>query len=224
MFCHQCGNAASLEASFCPKCGVRLSQLDQARTVDIAQTGKSSYFDCPKCKRDDQVQRISAIIDGGTTNTVGGVITAPILGQGALTGGMYAGVSRTQLASRLISYARPSTNFIGNLLRGVFFGYLAAYAIVLILEHRTHPSFDGGDLIFLLFLAAFPSFITIPIAWWVSHLLNSSRIRPSQLKWDQDLDVIRGSYYCSRDDVCFNDVLQGVPEDFAYEIFHNFSN
>jgi predicted RNA-binding Zn-ribbon protein involved in translation (DUF1610 family) len=123
-YCKQCGNKNEEVANFCTTCGKAIIKQDELQGIQLDLARTNSQLDrslCPKCGKNDQVQRISALIDSGTSHSVGGIMSVPLFGRGNASVGAFVGQSRTQLSSRLISYSRPEVNTIKNFL--ISFGY-----------------------------------------------------------------------------------------------------
>lgn len=92
MYCSNCGKQIPEQSAFCAYCGSQQS-ASKSSNKEIKKTGK---IVCPKCEKDDQIQKVTSIRTGGVSTT----------NYGNIYGGRETATSATHLASRL----SPPTN------------------------------------------------------------------------------------------------------------------
>ncbi len=68
--CAGCGFAYSDSFKFCPQCG-RAKPDEPTLKIDVQVSGVAHDFDCPLCGNDSGVQKVSAIVGGGTHESRG---------------------------------------------------------------------------------------------------------------------------------------------------------
>ena len=126
--CSECGiQYLSSKHKACPSCGSKLRNAGEvAREISF-----STSLTCPVCNQTDLVQRISTIIDSGTTRTVGfGVSTPMSLHHQASSLLAFGSHSVSNMASRFLPLARPEANFFSNVLYSALLGYFCSFIIM----------------------------------------------------------------------------------------------
>jgi hypothetical protein len=66
--CEGCGNSYQKKFSFCPFCGRAKPEPVEAE-VKISLKSERTIYDCPLCKNPASVQKVSAIVDSGTSHS-----------------------------------------------------------------------------------------------------------------------------------------------------------
>lgn len=164
---------------------------------------------CNICKKDDQVQRISTIMDSGTSTTTG-IGVGGGFGGGVGVGG-FAGVNINLLTQRLASVPKPGI--------GVITGFLVAYllsdvALVASSEDGLMGSTIGVWVVGLFFTWIPGIIFALPMKFLLQSLLTTTR-----RQWDENHAYLRLQYYCFRDDVVLHDGEATSPEEFALWCF-----
>jgi hypothetical protein len=160
---------------------------------------------CTICKKDDQVQRVSTIMDSGTSTTTG-IGVGGGFGGGVGVGG-FAGVNITNLTQRLASVPKPGIGIITGFFVAYFLSDMALVA----------SSEDGltGSTIGVWVVGAFFTWIPGLIFALPMKFLLQSFLTTARRQWDENLAYLRSQYYCFRDDVVLHHGEAFSPEDFA---------
>ena len=159
---------------------------------------------CTICKKDDQVQRISTIMDSGTSTSTGIGIGGGF-GGGVGVGG-YAGVNVNLLTQRLSSVPKPAIGIITAFFVAYFLSDAALVA-------SSEDGFNSDISVWVVgaFFTWIPGMIfALPVKFLLQSLLTSARNQ-----WDKNLKYLRSQYYCFRDDVVLYENSAQSPEEFA---------
>jgi hypothetical protein len=159
---------------------------------------------CNICKKDDQVQRISTIMDSGTSTSTGIGIGGGF-GGGVGVGG-YAGVNINLLTQRLSSVPKPAIGIITAFFVAYFLSDAALVA-------SSEDGFNSDIAVWVVgaFFTWIPGMIfALPVKFLLQSLLTASRNQ-----WDKNLQYLRSQYYCFRDDVVLYEGSSQSPEEFA---------
>lgn len=155
---------------------------------------------CPVCARDDQVKRISSLIDGQSSTTSGTAKTSGVSINTRGTIGIESSSTQFNAAtvSNLVGRFAPPTRPGSGLGIAVAVWLLLATVVGIVWQQLTGAtsSTTSGALQFLVVLAcAIP-----PGLWWKSKQSENQR---AQRLWSEGLRRVREGYYCSRDDIAF---------------------
>ena len=160
---------------------------------------------CTICKKDDQVQRISTIMDSGTSTSTG-IGVGGGFGGGIGVGG-FAGVNINLLTQRLSSVPKPGVG-IGT---GFLIAFLLSDAAIVAISEGGIPESSIGQWIVYAFFAWIPGLIfALPMKFLLQSTLTKDRNQ-----WDKNLQYLRSQYYCFRDDVVLYEGTARTPEEFA---------
>jgi hypothetical protein len=166
---------------------------------------------CPQCQKDDQLQRISTIVDTGTSQTTGvgiGAIIAGARGQHPIGVAGYASSNSSQLAKRLGGAPEPRFSFAKAI--------LILWALISIVLVPVLLSLDSDSPLWVIVaLGIFFSFwggllLSIPVL-----LIGDLSLRPARARWRQRMEHIRSAYYCHRDDLVVAMDGSGSPEQYV---------
>jgi len=163
----------------------------------------SQGFSCPDCGQVDMVQKVSALVEGGT---VAGIYSST-------AGSHISGITLSTKASQLAPPSKPtykgpwgffSVVFVGL---GIFWGGIFLIAMLAVLVTDRY-----GDAIHRLvaiatygIFAAFCLGITFLIFRWKRNtaLARQSRYKDANSQWVRSMDKWNQLYYCARNDVVF---------------------
>jgi hypothetical protein len=157
---------------------------------------------CPICGKDDQVQKVSAIVSGGSNvSSYSGV--APSInytdgkvgyGTSVISGSM---LSSTNLAWKLARPTKPNEPGVsGKVILGVVLAMSFACFIPIAMENQWWPIFIG----LFLFVVGF-----ILIVKGNEEKQKAADEYKKKLKvWEKETEEWKKLYYCHRDDVMFN--------------------
>jgi hypothetical protein len=160
---------------------------------------------CPICKKDDQVQRVSTIMDSGTSTTTG-IGVGGGFGGGVGVGG-YAGVNVNLLTQRLSSVPKPGIGII----TGFFVAYLLSDMALVASSKGGLADAEISTWVVGLFFTWIPGLIfALPVKFLLQAFLTTSRNQ-----WDENLAYLRSQYYCFRDDAVLYEGTARTPEEFA---------
>jgi predicted RNA-binding Zn-ribbon protein involved in translation (DUF1610 family) len=196
MYCQNCGKPNAQQASFCQSCGKPLQP-------QAAPAVSGSKYACPKCGKDDRVQKVSSIYKDGVLETN---YEIPVNSYGTTTSTVNrTAVSSTVLASRI---APPTIQISGREA-----SLIIALVLIIILAGCAigYSGTDsmGGILKGLVGMIAGGVVGTIVIMVAMINLRNSKKPQ-----WEQRLAVWNSLYYCARDDVVFKPGTDAsVPSD-----------
>jgi len=179
-----------------------------------AATTSEYQSECPLCHRNDMTQRVSTVIDQGTTITSGNAST---LGVGT-NGLFYAPTSitnqSTSALARRFTFPKYPRKLGGTFIMwGIFFSIVAAMIAGVSLERVTQGMTRLPFLISVLLLGLLVTGIVVART-------NAAR-QVAQQDWVRRASEARAGYYCYRDDVAWlpgsTDAEQ--PETFAARFF-----
>lgn len=161
--------------------------------------------ECPRCGRVDQVQKLSAIVQGGTTHEVygGQTMEHTWAGSGKVTGDFVGErTSRTALAQRLAPPGKPDLE--DTSLGGVVLAFLVAFGLVCLfvvlgLRDMAHQWWMALAGIFLGILGAYFCWKS-PSELARMHERNNVKTDA----WQRQMAVWNASYYCYRDDYVYS--------------------
>ncbi len=135
---------------------------------------------CPKCEKDDQIQKVSSLVTSGISttnykNSFGNIETAS---------------SQTRLSSRLSPPAKPvhKPNLLNNVLL-----FIGIYLIGTVIDFLSQSNIFGG-----LSLIVGLGFII-----WIS-VTPSNKHKTLLSEWERKIDNWNELYYCYRDDCVFD--------------------
>jgi hypothetical protein len=174
---------------------------------------------CPECNKADQVQRVSVVVDGGTSFMSGVTTSVNFVGPNSVSVGGFAGVQASNLASRL-QIQIPSASFrFSYLVFGGLLGWFFAGRAVF-------DSMTGEVNFFYYFLSAgigifgaIPGVLVGVIIAFASRAIEARRLTPTTQAAYRTQERLRASYYCLRDDIVFNQDTYGSPDEVAELIF-----
>lgn len=72
VYCGQCGHANPETNNYCSKCGSILLTTLEAKN-NVHETSENA---CPRCRKADQIQKLSSIVSAGTRETTGSSVTS----------------------------------------------------------------------------------------------------------------------------------------------------
>lgn len=236
--CQQCGSPAPQVGSFCSMCGsvVVLAEGQSAPSsaidtevpappISLTVSGERTGSSCPVCHRDDQVVRVSGLLDSATSHTTGRAGTA---GAGVISGGIGVGVastrfhstSVTQLARRFAPPTMPKGQGCLTALLMLPGAFIALMGFVTLLSQ-----ISSGSLV---------SRVTSGIVWFVVGAIGlglaylplrfiSNPARKRQAEWAERWNAVRAAFYCGRDDLVFAQGAESAdaPETFVRRTFGN---
>jgi hypothetical protein len=174
-------------------------------------------MDCPKCNRIDNVQKVTAIVQGGTHQINGQVPVSHTYqdSEGWHTNTSYESYNATQrttLAHKLMPPPKPQkriNRFVGFLLMaGMFFGIMGVCSFTAIVSSESEVSRkSSGNMSSSLGVGLLPVSI-IAFYGLVRIYLRTEKPLKEKLavdlaKWEYSLRKWQELYYCSRDDCLF---------------------
>ena len=171
---------------------------------------------CPVCGTNDCVQSVNSVLSNGISQESN-------IGVGYVAGGIApfisTGQSRSMLAQRLMPPAPPGYLSAAGVM-GPFWLFILAATVVIMLLWQGGTVFEN-IFVFILYFAmsllpaiALGLLIFLPV-WLLLHW----HPRRKRL-WQQNVNYLAGSYYCSRDDLVFDAAENyGSPEAFIPRIF-----
>ncbi len=173
---------------------------------------------CPKCQRNDMVQKVSAIYHGGFSEVV---TSGPTAGMG-MSGGKFVpvvgygtqrGYSQTSLSQRLAPPARPSNisgiwyimPFLFNLILPFAPVKDKRYVVPLVVMYLSFCGMgnqNAGQAVLFLFVML-GALVASLIMYYQS--LSKGRALSAQEEgvWSKEIDEWNRLYYCFRDDYIF---------------------
>ena len=186
----------------------------------------SLQLSCPVCGQSDQIQRVSTIMDSGTTNSVGFGISTPISLHPHHSSMMaFGSQSVSHLATRFLPGSRPEVNFSSVLFWSGICGYIFAFFIM---ENWFEDAdINGlGDLIARVFVVGMFSvplagLLMIPLYFFINYRRRKELI-PAQSQWDQAVYKIRSAFFCHRDETCFDSDFWDHVDSYVINVYRNF--
>lgn len=181
---------------------------------------------CPLCGQSDQIQRVSTIMDSGTTNSVGFGISTPISLHPHHSSMMaFGSQSVSHLATRFLPGSRPEVNFLSVLFWSGICGYVFAFFIM---ENWFEDAdINGlGDLIARvvvvgMFSVPLAALLMIPLYFFINYRQRRELI-PAQLQWDQAVYMIRSAFFCHRDETCFDSDSWDHVDSYVLNVYKYF--
>jgi len=154
---------------------------------------------CPKCEKDDKIQKVSAIYAAGVTKTNYQQPVSVQTENGTIYGNLdKVAVNYTELAKRLAPPEKPEVGYNLNSLGCGFLVMIAVFSFIALMITG-----DGNNPLILVFGLGIPLVI--------SFLLYKFIFKPSDLRYEEkmkqwNIDQRNWSelYFCSRDDCVFN--------------------
>jgi len=167
-----------------------------ARPAGSAETASVYLSQCPMCHRNDMTQRVSAVIDQGTTVTSGNASTV-----GVGTNGLF--YAPTNITNQSTSALAMRFNFpkyprrLGGsfIMWGIFFSIIAAITAGLSMQ-RVNQGMASLPLVISVFL------LGLLVTGFIVVRTNAAR-RIAQQDWARRASEARAGYYCFRDDVAW---------------------
>lgn len=171
---------------------------------------------CPICNTNAAVQRVSTVLDSGTTNSTG-IQTLGQIGQpSSQYFGFSASQSTTALARRL-SIGVPVAEFR-------YAWFLLMYPLsVWFLANVGWYDFGSSlaNWFVSLFVGAIPG-VTLGLIFGMAwKRYENQNLAESQDQHLRAQETLRNSYYCFKDDCVFNERAHGSPESFIENLFVN---
>lgn len=210
MYCQSCGKENTEQASFCQYCGKSINHQP-------IPTNPVSKLACPRCGKDDRVQKVSSIYYAGVTETN---YKIPVNYMGTTTETVNStAVSHTSLASRI---APPKILIINEIL--ILLVILLVAIAILGTVGIVIGFLVGNDGIKELFMAV-GSCVGTSIGVFIGSIvfviaivkINDSK-KP---QWEKRMSVWNSLYYCSRDDIVFKpETNLSVPSDRINDIVY----
>ena len=216
--CEHCYATLVANQKFCGKCGKmqtpkEVKGVSKDRVVEF--TSNSST--CPKCKQIDSVQKISSVIDGGTTTTSGAALSTPLLTQHPLKDSSvthFSSQSQSVLVGRFQVPGIPQASIFFH----IFIWWLICSIPAALFNLHANSSPGSGAVVNALggaFIGAFPG----ALIGFISRSIATSKMGIERTAWSKNFQKFRNSYYCSRDDLAFNLEFNGSPEQFVHKVF-----
>jgi len=211
----------SLKASFAPpdlniehpKAGDK-EAAPKGNTANSQPNRNVRIRTCPICKSNDQIQRVSSILDTQVSDTTGTARTSTVgFGSGGGLGysessAEYQHSTATKLAQRF-EFPKPPSS---GALRALITWLITLAAIGMAWTAITGQ--DGSETntvlqILMCIVAAIPAAID-----WLRGLTKYDQ---NLKRWQQAADRVRSAYYCPRDDVAFSgwDDVAMEPREFV---------
>jgi len=169
---------------------------------------------CPLCDRNDMTQRVSAVIDQGTTITSGNASTVGFGTNGLFFAPTSITNQSTSALARRFNFPRYPRSLGGTFIMwGIFFSVVAAMIVGLLLQRATQ-GMAGLPPVILVFL------LGLLVTGFIVLKTNSAR-RIAQQDWARRAAEARAGYYCYRDDVAWlpGSTDAAPPEAFAARFF-----
>jgi hypothetical protein len=168
---------------------------------------------CPVCGLSDAVQRVSTVIDGGTSSTSGTAFTFATRDHRThLDPTIYSSQTVSQLAARLAPPAPPAF----HLVRWFLILWLGGAVVVGVIAGGFAGSGGAASYIIAGVLGLWlPAFIAAVIV----RRVQAGKYQVLTSAWRRKSDALRSGYYCARDDVVFDGTKVERPESFRASIF-----
>jgi hypothetical protein len=179
---------------------------------------------CPKCKKNDQVKKVSVVLDEGSSssNTIGLSIPLNKRNQNYKEP-IYLSGYNTQSATGLVQRLSPPNkprwrHFKFYTFFWIHFMPIFTFFSVFNLEN---PDYSNWSDFRYFGLAAGSAIViglfTLTVVGFAVELFAPKN--KAQLDWDNNLYFYRESYFCFRDDICFNKEFYDEPVKFKNHIF-----
>ena len=186
----------------------------------------SLQLSCPVCGQSDQIQRVSTIMDSGTTNSVGFGISTPISLHPHHSSMMaFGSQSASHLVSRFLPGSRPEVNFISVFLSSALFGYICAFFIM----ENWFEDAEINELADLVARVVVVGIFSVPLAgllmiplYFIINFWKRRKLISSQSQWDQAVYVIRSAFFCHRDETCFDSESWDHVDSYVINIYRYF--
>jgi len=181
---------------------------------------------CPVCNQSDQIQRVSTIMDSGTTNSAGFGISTPISLHPHHSSMMaFGSQSTSHLVSRFLPGSRPEVNFISVFLSSALVGYICAFFIMENWFEDADIS-DFADLaarviVVGLFSVPLAGLLMIPLYFFI-NFWKRRKLITIQSQWDQAVFAIRSAFFCHRDETCFDSESWDHVDSYVMNVYRYF--
>ena len=194
----------------------------------MTRSGPNSFeLSCPVCGQSDLIQRVSTIMDSGTTNSVGFGISTPISLHPHHSSMMaFGSQSASHLVSRFLPGSRPEVNFISVFFSSALVGYICAFFIM---ENwfENEEITDLADLVarvIIVGLFALPlaGFLMIPL-YFIINFWKRRKLIARQSQWDQAVFAIRSAFFCHRDETCFDSEYWDHVDSYVMNVYGHFA-
>lgn len=236
--CPECKSKLSKNAFFCPECGFKVNSVNNDSKVNSTiQTRKnreakpkkstsarmlSPKLRCPVCKKDDNVRKISVVLDEGTSSSETFGLNIPINNHrkhqnDAFSVSTFSTTTKSALVSRLQPPDRPLQKWSHFKLIN-FMPYFFGFFIIVLISSSNN--FAGAGAILLTSIVG--GLFYGGIIFIIVSFIKQQFVPPSeeQKKWQKSLSKYRNSFYCFRDDICFNEEFHETPYRFRVELFY----
>lgn len=218
--CPWCAEEILAAAKKCKHCGEFLTADDAPKALSNTTsavppeatshtTATSSAAECPVCERADVVQRISAVIDSGTSTTQGAATTGTVgvstkSGVGVSTSDTaYAGTTTSALARRFGIPPEEKS-------QAPTWVYVLGFAV--------------GAQVWS--VNPYLALVTGPVGAVLAAVIYDGRpaAKAKRRAWIEGRERLRAAYYCARDDVAFEPTNREAlsPERLGSKCFHQF--
>jgi hypothetical protein len=238
LICPECKSELNQNAIFCPECGFKVNNVNNVSKVNAtiqthknreAKSKKSSSarmlspkLRCPVCKKDDNVRKISVVLDEGTSSSQTFGLNIPINNHrkhqnDAFSVSTFSTTTKSALVSRLQPPDRPLQKWSHFKLINFMPYFFGVFIIVL---SSSSNNFAGAGEILLTSIVG--GLFYGGIIFIIVSFIKQQFVPPSeeQKKWQKNLSKYRNSFYCFRDDICFNEELHETPYRFRVELFY----
>lgn len=220
--CIACSEEIQVSAKLCKHCGTTQDdeRFHSGEIKPKSAPSRKGHI-CPVCDEGDSVASVASIIDSGTSNST----SLTMMNQFGHPLEMYSGVtvssSSSVLAQRL-TVNIPEAKFPYKWLA---FGFGISFFLSQKIFSQPGSSANlGSDLFNNIIGPIFVSVIVGPllgmILGFIFKSVEANKIVPQQQAAHSVNNTLRNSYYCSRDDVVFNDELSGSPQDFISKLLN----
>jgi len=191
-----------------------LSDSIDARSLGNPMTTSEYPSQCPLCHRNDMAQRVSAVIDQGTTITRGNASTLGVGTNGLFYAPTNITNQSTSALARRFSFPKYPRKLGGTFIMwGIFFSIVAAMTAGVSIQ-RVNQGMASLPLVISVFL------LGLLVTGFIVVRTNAAR-HVAQQDWVRRASEARAGYYCYRDDVAWlpgsTDAEQ--PEAFAARFF-----
>jgi hypothetical protein len=185
--------------------------LRVGRDVSTSYWQSGSAITCPRCGKDDQLQRVSTIVDSGTSQTNGVGVGAVVAGAGgrhpvAVAG--YTAENKSNLAGRLSGPREPRF--------GIIKSFLMAWIPLTIVVLFYFRSVDSqSNILWTIVISGFVAFWVSLIPTLLIYFIGDLTLIKKRAQWRKNLAHLREAYYCHRDDLVIATDGLGTPEEYA---------
>lgn len=200
---------------------------------------------CPKCKKDDNVRKISVVLDEGTTTSQTLGFNVPINNHkkhqnDAFSVSTFSTTSQSVLVSRLQPPSKPTQKW-AYLTKKNFLPYAIIPFVIFFLQaipkiqsriasnnlnynewsSEVVSSENSRYIMSNINSSLFGAIVLGGIVFCIVAFIKQQSVPPSeeQKKWQRNFLRYRSSFYCFRDDICFNEDLNEYPELFKSKLF-----